>query len=105
MMNKYKLTDTILFDYVRIFADEEIEMANDGIKTIRSGFIVTKIITEYDPFLTFEDCLNIAKENGFTKGVFYIMAEKPLRGVVYQYANCYEGGEMIFEHGETRGYA
>jgi len=55
--------------------------------------------------VTFADCVGIAKKNGFTIGTFYIMAEKPLEGTVYQYANCYDQEPFVSEYGKTRGYA
>ncbi len=68
--NKISLKDEIYGDYIRIFEDD---------------FIVTKIITEYDKPLTFEECVTIAKEHGFTTGEFFIMAETALSGVIYKY--------------------
>lgn len=55
--------------------------------------------------VTFADCVDIAKKNGFTIGIFYIMAEKPLEGTIFQYANCYDQEPFVSEYGKTRGYA
>lgn len=63
------------------------------------------IISVFDKPLTFEDCVAIAKEHGFTTGEFFIMAETALSGVIYKYANCYEGESYVYQYGETRGYA
>lgn len=88
--NKINLKDEIYGDYIRIFEDD---------------FIVTRIITEYDKPLTFEECVTIAKEHGFTTGEFFIMAETALSGVIYKYVNCYEGEPYVCQYGETIGYA
>lgn len=106
-MAEINLSDKIYGDIIRIFMDDEISLNEKmEIKVTQKGFIVTKYISEeYDEQLTFNDCVTIAKENGFTEGIFYIMAETPLQGKIYQYANCYDREPFVSEYGTTRGYA
>lgn len=33
------------------------------------------------------------------------MAEKPLEGTIFQYANCYDQKPFVSEYGKTQGYA
>ena len=61
-------------------------------------------IYEYgDKPFTFDDVLNIAKENGYKVGVITLICESPLQGIIYQYGNCHDG--KWYEHGTTVGYA
>ena len=101
-MEKIHLTDEIYGDIIRIFADDQIAL-DDHIE--KKGFIVTKYVSEErGESVTFADCVGIAKKNGFTIGIFYIMAEKPLEGTIFQYANCYDQEPFVSEYGKTRGY-
>lgn len=106
-MEKINLSDKIWGDIIRIFMDDEICVnEKNEIEVSQKGFLVTKFISEeYDEQLSFDDCVAIAKENGFTIGTFYIMADTPLEGKIYQYANCYDGEPFVSEYGTTRGYA
>lgn len=106
-MEKINLSDKLYGDIIRIFMDDEISLNEKmEIQVLTKGFIVTKYVSEeYDEQLTFDDCVTIAKENGFTTGIFYIMAETPLQGKIYQYANCYDVEPFVSEYGTTRGYA
>ena len=103
-----KLSDEIYGDIIRIFADDENALdENMNTYVAKKGFFVTKYVCpEYGETMTFNDCVAIAKEHGFTKGVFYIMADAPLEGKIYQYANCYDDREpFVSEYGTTQGYA
>lgn len=106
-MKEIHLTDKIYGDLIRIFKDDQIAFDDQMHPYIeKKGFIVTKYVSEErGESLTFADCVDIAKKNGFTIGIFYIMAEKPLEGTVYQYANCYDQKPFVSEYGKTRGYA
>lgn len=106
-MEKINLSDKIWGDIIRIFMYDEICVnEKNEIEVSQKGFLVTKFISEkYDEQLSFDDCVDIAKENGFTRGTFYIMADTPLEGKIYQYANCYDGEPFVYEYGTTRGYA
>lgn len=106
-MNEIKLSEAVWGDIVRIFADDEICLnEKNEVEVAKKGFFVTRYVhEEFGERLTFEDCVSIAKENGFTEGVFYIMAETPLEGTMYQYANCYDCDPFVSEYGKTRGYA
>lgn len=106
-MKQINLSDEIWGDIIRIFTDDEICL-NEKMETevCKKGFFVTKYVSqEYGERLTFNECVSIAKENGFTRGVFYIMAETPLEGKIYQFANCYDCVPFVSEYGITRGYA
>ena len=106
-MDRINLSDKIWGDLIRIFMDDEICL-NEKMETevCKKGFFVTKYISaEYDKQLTFNDCVVIAKENGFTEGTFYIMAENATAGTIYQYANCYDGEPSVSKYGTTIGYA
>lgn len=106
-MEKINLSDEIWGDIIRIFMDDIVSYneKNEPVVT-QKGFLVTKYISdECGESLTFDDCVTIAKENGFTKGEFFIMADTPLEGKIYLYANCYEGDPFVSEYGTTRGYA
>lgn len=91
-MGKINLSDEIWGDIIRIFMDDEISHNDKNeIEVTQKGFLVTKYISdERGESITFDDCVSIAKENGFTEGEFFIMADKPLEGKIYLYANCYE---------------
>ena len=106
-MEKINLSDEIYGDYIRIFMDDEISYGeNNEAKVTQKGFLVTKFVSyECGESLTFNDCVAIAKENGFTKGEFFIMADAPREGKIYIYANCYDGEPFVSEYGTTRGYA
>lgn len=106
-MDKINLSDKIWGDIIRIFMDDEICLNEKmEVEVSQKGFFVTKYISEeYDEQLTFNDCVAIAKENGFTRGTFYIMADSPLEGTIYQYANCYDCEPFVSKYGTTRGYA
>ena len=106
-MGKINLSDEIWGDIIRIFMDDEISRnEKNEIEVTQKGFLVTKYISdERGESLTFNDCVEIAKENGFTKGEFFIMADTPLEGKIYLYTNCYDGEPFVSEYGTTRGYA
>lgn len=106
-MGKINLSDEIWGDIIRIFMDDEISHNDKNeIEVTQKGFLVTKYISdERGESITFDDCVSIAKENGFTEGEFFIMVDKPLEGKIYLYANCYEGEPFVSEYGTTRGYA
>jgi len=106
-MDEINLSDEIRGGIIRIFMDDEIcSNERNEIEVSKKGFFVTKYMSEeYDTPLTFNDCVDIAKENGFTEGTFYIIADNPLEGKMYQYANCYKGTPFVSEYGTTRGYA
>lgn len=91
-MGKINLSDEIWGDIIRIFMDDEISHNDKNeIEVTQKGFLVTKYISdERGESITFDDCVSIAKENGFTEGEFFIMADTPLEGKIYLYANCYE---------------
>ena len=99
-MEKLHLTDEIYGDIIRIFADDQIALDDHMCTYIeKKGFIVTKYVSEeHGESVTFADCVDIAKKNGFTIGIFYIMAEKPLEGTIFQYANCYDQEPFISEY-------
>ena len=105
--DKINLSDFVYGDFIRIFDDDEIQLnENMEVEVIRKGFIATKCIgQDVEDQITFNDCVTIAKEHGFTIGTFYIMAETPLSGTIYQYANCYDCEPYVSEYGTTRGYA
>lgn len=107
MPEKINLSDEIYGDIIRIFADDEHQLTeNMELKVSKKGFFVTKYDNDINgKSLTFNDCVDIAKEHGFTEGTFYIMAETPLEGTIYQYANCYDCEPYVSEYGTTRGYA
>ena len=106
-MNKINLSDKIWGDIILIFMDDEICLNEKNETEIRQkGFFVTKYIhEEYGEQLTFNDCVAIAKKNGFKRGTFFIMANTPLEGEIYLYANCYDGEPYVSKYGATRGYA
>jgi len=82
-------SDTINYaDVVRIIFDE---------KCINKMYI-----EEYDDLPTFDDVLNIAKENGYKNGVILLIAENPLHGEIYEYGNY---GHVWVEHGVTKGHS
>lgn len=98
---KYMVT---LFVYLRMIKLHLMIICVHILK--KKGFIVTKYVSEeHGESVTFADCVDIAKKNGFTIGIFYIMAEKPLEGTIFQYANCYDQEPFVSEYGKTRGYA
>lgn len=103
MSKKINGTDEIWGDSVHIVLyGHEINSEDNNEK----GVVITKYISrEYGDSMTFDKALEIAKENGFTKGTFLMIVENPLRGIVYQYANCYDGKPFWFEYGTTQGYA
>lgn len=107
MEGKINLSDEIWGDIIRIFADDEIQLTeNMELEVSKKGFFVTKYDNDINgKNLTFNDCVDIAKEHGFTVGVFYIMADTPLHGKIYQYANCYDCEPYVSEYGTTIGYA
>ena len=93
---KINMSDAIWGDTIRI-----IIYGEDG-----TGKVITKYINgEYDfNTTTYKDAVNIAKENGFDYGTFLMIVENPLRGIIYQYANCYDE-PYWHEYGTTIGYA
>lgn len=98
-MNKINGLDEIWGDSVHIILTNPEK--DDG-----KGIVITKHISdEYGESMTFDDVLQIATENGFSKGTFLIMVENPLRGTMYQYANCYDCEPFWSEYGTTQGYA
>lgn len=104
-MYKINLSDAIRGDIIRIFMDDKLCMNQKReIEVCEKGFLVTKY-PRYDEPLTFHDCVAIARENGFTEGIFYIMADNPREGKIYQYANCYDTEPFVSEYGTTMGYA
>lgn len=101
MQEEIKMTDRIYGDFIRILVFREDE---DGCEI--GGEIITKIICEeYGDSITFADVLEIAREAGFRGGEFMVIAETPLRGIIYKYADCYECEPYWCEYGTTRGYA
>jgi len=52
--------------------------------------------------VTFGDVIEIAKFNGYDKGVIILIAESALKGTVYKYGNH---GKYWEEVGETMGFA
>ena len=97
-MKKINGTDKIWGDSVHIILPTQ--------KVEEKGIVITKYIScEYGESMTYNDALQIAKENGFIEGTFLIMVESPLRGIIYQYANCYECAPFWSEYGTTQGYA
>lgn len=69
-MGKINLSDEIWGDIIRIFMDDEISHNDKNeIEVTQKGFLVTKYISdERGESITFDDCVSIAKENGFTEG-------------------------------------
>lgn len=107
MSKKINGTDEIWGDSVHIVLyGHEINGNNDSEADNEKGVVITKYICrEYGDSMTFDKALEIAKENGFTKGTFLMIVENPLRGTIYQYANCYNREPFWFEYGTTQGYA
>lgn len=63
------------------------------------------IYHEYgDDSPTFEDMLNLAKENGYKSGhgALMLICESSTKGIIYMYGN---GGKYWYEYGMTVGYA
>lgn len=99
---KINATDEIWGDAVRIIIESKSYKTEDS----DNGVVITKYICkEYNEYMTFDDALQIAKENGFIDGTFLMIVENPLRGIIYQYANCYDGEPYWSEYGTTIGYA
>ena len=93
MFEKYKGTDTIspLYDYLKIIFNDKC---------------ITKVMCyEYgDNPITFNDILQIAKDNGYKEGVITLICDGALEGKIYQYGN-YHDDEDWHEYGSTIGYA
>lgn len=51
---------------------------------------------------TFDEVLEVARNNGFENGTILLVAESPLNGTVYRYGNY---GDYWVKIGETMGYA
>lgn len=61
------------------------------------------IFHEYgDDSPTFEDMLNLAKENGYKQGTLMLICESETKGIIYMYGNS---GNHWYEYGKTIGYA
>ena len=61
-----------------------------------------KVSTIYgDGYPTFENMLNIAKENGYKKGALMLICESASNGIIYMYGN---DGDYWYEYGKTVGY-
>lgn len=59
---------------------------------------------EYDNHIyTLEDCLNIARKNGYTMGVILVISESYMTGDIYRYGN-YTDGEW-WRVGKMEGFA
>lgn len=78
----------IIFDdkYINLFNDIEPDYENNCMKG-----------------LTLEDCLNKAKENGYTGGIILVLSESYMTGDVYRYGN-YNDGEW-WRIGSLVGFA
>lgn len=99
-MKEIKNTDVLFGDVFYII------VPNDDGTDNKKGVVITKYVCqEYDENMTFNDVLSVAKENGFSEGTFIVIAESPREGIIYQYANCYEGEPYWSEYGTTQGYA
>lgn len=86
---------TILWENIKIiFDNKNIELYNN-------------LEPDYDnncmKGLTLEDCLNIAKENGYTRGTILVLSESYMTGDVYSYGN-YNDGEW-WRVGSLVGFA
>lgn len=87
--NKILLEDIkIIFDdkYIRLFNNLEPDYENNCMKG-----------------LTLEDCLNKAKENGYTEGTILVLSESFMIGDVYRYGN-YSDREW-YRIGNLEGFA
>lgn len=87
--------NTVLWENVKvIFEDKCIQLFNN-------------LEPDYDnncmKGLTLEDCLNIAKENGYTRGTILVLSESYMTGDVYSYGN-YNDGEW-WRVGSLVGFA
>lgn len=78
----------IIFDdkYIKLFNDIEPDYENNCMKG-----------------LTLEDCLNIARKNGYTMGVILVISESYMTGDIYRYGN-YTDGEW-WRVGKMEGFA
>lgn len=81
---------------------DSIGIAN-VIRIIFNDKCITKYITEDKCMdFTFNEVLDIAKENTYKTGLIILIAESPLHGKIYEYGNY---GDYWVKHGSTRGYA
>lgn len=98
-------TDTVRGDIFDIIIQTELTDKN-VLEPMHKGILITIYASEeYGKTITFDDIVAIANKNGFSKGVFRLIAENPLEGTIYQYANCYDCPPFWTVHGSTRGYA
>jgi len=103
-LKKINLSDNVCGDIIRIFADPEIiDIGQEKSESFKGFFTV--VYKSSDKEITFNDCLAIAQQHGFTTGIFFIMAETPRQGKIFQYANCYKVEPFVSEYGSTIGYA
>ena len=78
----------IIFEdkYIKLFNDLEPDYENNCMKG-----------------LTLNDCLRIAKENGYKRGTIMVLSESYLDGDIYRYGN-YQDNEW-YEVGKLAGFA
>lgn len=87
--------NTILWEDVKIiFEDKYIKLFNDLEPDYENNCMKG---------LTLNDCLRIAKENGYKRGTIMVLSESYLDGDVYRYGN-YQDDEW-YEIGKLVGFA
>lgn len=102
--HKIKGTDEVWGDSFRILIHADVTEENAG-QMLKGTLLEFYRSLAHEQLLTFDEVVQIAKDNGFTEGTFELIAETPLEGTIYQYANCYDGEPFWSEYGKTRGYA
>ena len=93
-MEKADKNTTLWEDIKIIFDDKYISLYNDLEPDYENNCMKG---------LTLEDCLNKAKENGYTGGTILVLSESYMTGDVYRYGN-YNDGEW-WRIGSLVGFA
>lgn len=87
--------NTVLWENVKvIFEDKCIELFNNLEPDYENNCLKG---------LTLNDCLNIAKENGYKVGTVTVLSESYLEGNIYRYGNYNDG--KWYEIGKLAGFA
>ena len=87
--------NTVLWEDVKIiFKDKYINLFNDLEPDYKNNCMKG---------LTLNDCLKIAKENGYTRGTIMILSESFLNGEVYRYGNYLNN--KWYQIGKLAGFA
>lgn len=87
--------NTILWEDVKIiFEDKYIKLFNDLEPDYENNCMKG---------LTLNDCLRIAKENGYKRGTIMVLSESYLDGDVYRYGNYLD--DEWYEIGKLAGFA